>query len=85
MMVLGNKYSNFISFLLNDKYGNSSISFKYSILDITYYNESTYISDALKLAQNGYSYILPALAMGISQRDLINIKEIENNVYKLGE
>lgn len=83
MMVLGNKYSNFISFLLNDKYGNSSISFKYSILDITYYNTSTYISDSLKLAQNGYSYFLPALALGLSQRDLVNLKEVENNVFKL--
>ena len=83
MMVLGNKYSSFISFLLNDKYGNNSISFKYSILDITYYNESTYISDALKLAQNGYSYFLPALALGLSQKDLVNIKEVEMNVFKL--
>lgn len=85
MMVLGNKYSNFISFLLNDKYGNSSISFKYSILPITYYNESSYIADSLKLAQAGYSFFLPALAMGITQRDLLNLKQVENKVFKLSE
>lgn len=85
MMVLGNKYSNFISFLLNDKYSNSSISFKYSMLPITYYNESSYITDSLKLAQNGYSFFLPALAMGITQRDLLNIKQVENKVFKLSD
>ena len=85
MMVLGNKYSNFISFLLNDKYGNNAISFKYSMLPITYYNESSYITDSLKLAQNGYSFFLPALALGITQRDLLDLKEVENNVFKLSE
>jgi len=50
MMFLANKYSNFISYLLNDKYSNGNLSFKYSILPITYYNESQYITDSLKLA-----------------------------------
>ncbi len=83
MMFLANKFSNFISYLLNDKYSNGNLSFKYTIFPITYYNESNYISDSMKLAQGGYSFLLPALAQGFTQRDLANIKEIENNVLKL--
>ena len=85
MMFLANKFSNFITCLLNDKYGNGSLNFKYSILNITYYNESQYITDSLKLAQSGYSFLLPALAQGLTQRDLTNIKEVENNGIKLSE
>ncbi|MBQ4122239.1 hypothetical protein IJD44_00720 [bacterium] len=85
MMVLGNKYSMFITNTLNKLFSNGSINFKYSLLPITYYNESEYISDSFKLAQSGYSYIVPALAMGFTQRDIVNIKDLENDILKLGE
>ena len=85
MMILGNKYSRFISNLVNELFANGTVSFKYTILPITYYNESTYITDSFKLAQSGYSFILPALALGFSQRDIGNIKDLENDVLKLGE
>lgn len=85
MMYLGNKYSTFITAMINQLYSNSNISFKYTILPITYYNETAYIGDTFKLAQSGYSFIMPALAMGISQRDLSNIKDLENNLLKLSD
>ena len=37
------------------------------------------------MAQSGYSFILPALAMGLSQRDLGNVKDLENTLLKLGD
>jgi hypothetical protein len=52
-------------------------------MPISYYNESDYISDSFKLAQSGYSYLLPALALGISQRDLCNLKDLENSFLEL--
>lgn len=85
MMVLGNKFSSFITNLINQLYSNSNVNFKYTILPITYYNESNYITDSFKLAQSGYSFILPALALGMSQRDLGNVKDLENTLLKLGE
>ena len=85
MMILGNKYSRFITNLVNKLYANSNVNFKYTILPITYYNESSYITDSFKLAQSGYSFILPALAMGMSQQDISNIKDLENNLLNLGE
>lgn len=85
MMILGNKYSRFISYILNILFGNSNISFKYKILPITLHNQSDYITDSLKLAQSGYSFLLPSIGMGLSQKELVNIKELENDVLKLSE
>ena len=38
MMILANKYSNFLSYIINYLFANSNISFKYSILPISWYN-----------------------------------------------
>ena len=83
--IIMNKISYFVSDLLNTLFGNSNISFSYSILPITYYNQSDYITDAFKLAQSGYSLLLPSIAMGIEQGELMGIKQLENDVLKLGE
>ena len=85
MMILGNKYSRFITYILNQLFSNGNISFTYSILPINYYNQSDYITDALKLAQSGYSFLLPAIGLGLSQRDLVNLKSLENDTLKLSE
>lgn len=83
MMILGNKYARFVSRVINSLFGNSNISFKYTILPLSLYNQSDFITDAFKLAQSGYSYLLPAVAMGMSQREFINVKDLENDVLGL--
>ena len=83
MMILGNKYSRFISYIINCVYANSNIDFQYILLPISYYNQSEYMSDAFKLAQSGYSFLLPALAIGLNQRELSNIKTLENDLLGL--
>ena len=85
MMIIANKYSKFITNIVNMLFSNANINFKYTILPISEHNVSDYISDSFKLAQSGYSYLLPALAMGLSQRDFGNIKDLENDTLKLGE
>lgn len=85
MMHLANKYSTFVTYIVNLLYKNSNIDFKFKILPISNYNQSDYISDSLKLAQSGYSFILPSIALGLSQKDLINIKHLENDELKLQE
>ena len=37
----------------------------------------------MKLAQSGYSFLLPSIAIGIDQRELLGIKELENDVLEL--
>lgn len=83
MMILARKFSSFISYLINNFYANSNVNFKYQILPINWYNTSEYITDSFKLAQSGYSFLLPALALDLSQRDLVNIKQLENMMLKL--
>lgn len=85
MMVLANKYSRFLTFIINFLFANANITFKYEILPVSWYNVSDYIKDTLKLAQSGYSFLLPAIAAGLTQKDLMNIKKLENDVLKLPE
>lgn len=83
MMTFAYKLGHFITHIINENYSNSNISFKYTILPITYYNASKYIDTTFKLAQSGYSYLLPALASGFSQKEFTNIKDLENKLLKL--
>lgn len=85
MMILANKFSTFIETVLNKLFYDSKTIFQYRILPISIYNSSDYITDSFKLAQSGYSYLLPALALGISQRQLSGLKNLENHVLDLGE
>ena len=38
---------------------------------------------AFKTANSGYSLLLPASAQGFSQKDFVNIKDLENDVLDL--
>lgn len=83
MSLFGNRYASFITGIVNKLFGKGNMSFKYVILPITYYNSEKYTDSAFKLASSGYSYLLPAIGSGLSQRDIINIKDLENNVLDL--
>jgi hypothetical protein len=85
MMALANKYSNFLTNIVNSLYSNTNVNFKYNILPISWYNDKEYIENSFKLAGMGYSFLLPSLAMGLTQRDLESVKSLENDVLKLGE
>lgn len=85
MMNYANKCSVFITNYLNFHYANSNVSFKYTILPISHFNAEDYTKASLSLANSGYSFILPALGLGLTQRDLNNIKDLENDVLKLSE
>lgn len=83
MMYLANKFARFVTNIVNDNFANSNINFKYTILPISHQNEAKYIDSSYKLASSGYSLIIPALAQGLSQKDLVNIKDLENDVLGL--
>jgi hypothetical protein len=85
MMLLANKFSAYITNLLNRKFSNGNINFKYTIFPITYHNYDKFADTSFKLVGSGYSFLMPALAVGLSQKDLGNLKDLENNVLKLGE
>ena len=85
MMYLANKFSRFITNSINRIYGNTNITFKYQILPVSIHNMDKFIDQSFKLSSSGYSYLLPAVALGLSQRDIVSLKELENDVLKLGE
>lgn len=85
MQNLVSKYSIFVTEIVNVLFSSKKVNFKYTILPITYHNAFKYTDNALKLANAGFSFILPAIAMDLSQRDIVNIKELENDVLELGE
>ena len=83
MMVLARKYNIFVAAIINKLFKNTVVHFDYQILPTTIYTQSEYITDTFKLAQSGYSYILPALAAGLSQRNFCSVKDLENEVLGL--
>jgi hypothetical protein len=85
MMTLANKFAKFVTNVVNANFANSNVNFKYTILPITHHNEAKYIDSSYKLATAGYSLVIPAIAQGLTQRDLVNVKDLENDVLKLTE
>ena len=85
MMYLAHKFERFITNTINSKFANGNISFTYVILPITHHNEQKYVDASYKLANSGYSYLVPAIAMGLTQKNFVGLKELENDVLKLGE
>lgn len=85
MMYLGHKFERYITNCVNVACGNGAVSFKYILLPVSYHNEQKFTDSGFKLAGAGYSFLVPALAQGISQKDFINIKNLENDVLKLGD
>lgn len=85
MMVLANKFSVFVTNVLNRLFSNGNIRFKYQILPVGIQNQDKYIDEAYKLASSGYSILLPAVAQGFSQKDIIDVKDLENKLLKVEE
>ena len=66
-------------------YANSNVDFTYTILPVTYYNQSKYVDLTFKLAMSGYSFLVPAVASGIKQSSLKGLKTLENDILELGK
>lgn len=85
MMTLGNKLANFVTTIINRIYANGSINFKYTILPITEFNKKDFTDQSFKMASSGYSFLMPAIAQGLSQKDFIGVKALENDLLNLKE
>lgn len=83
MMMFANKVAWYLEALLNNELKSYGILFHYSFLPVGIQNEEKYITSALKLATTGYSFLVPAVAQGIAQDDLVSLKELENDIIKL--
>lgn len=84
-MILGQRFANFFTTLLNYKFETKKIKFKFIILPLSYYNSADYTSRAKELAAFGYSFLTPILSTGIDQTNLGALKTLENDVMHLDE
>ena len=83
MMNLADQFSKAFKFLLNDNISNANVDYDFTILPISYYNNQEYIDETYKLATAGYSFLLPIIACGITQKQIVDIKVLENDVIDL--
>lgn len=85
MMILARKYATFLTNIINSIYSNKNVDFSYSFLPVAEHNMKDYIDETMKLAASGGSYLLPNLALGFSQREIVDLKDLENKMLKLTE
>lgn len=83
MMTLEEKFARFVTNIINSQFANGSISFNYKILEVSKQNCSKILEDSIKLATLGYSQILPSVINGVDQYELMNLKNLENNLLGL--
>lgn len=79
------QFENVITYILNRKFGKGRVTFKYQLLPISYYNYKNYVDTSFKLAQFGYSFILPVLGLGLTTLGLNQLKLVENEILEIGE
>lgn len=77
------KFSNFVTNVINRNFANQNLVFNYTIFPISKYEQEDYVNLTFKLAQSGFSFLTPMVAAGLSQRDAVSIKDLENNILKL--
>ena len=83
MMYLAGSYSIWLSYVLNQHFGDNKINFTAKILPVSYYNNDEYISKTLDMAQYGYSFLVPSVALGLNQSEITDIKRLEIELLKL--
>lgn len=83
MMTLANKLAIIITEVVNTFFSKGDLSFRYKFLPVSLYNEDEYITSTFKLTASGYSYLIPAAALGFSQREFVNLKDMENDILDL--
>lgn len=83
MMFLANSYSTWLSYILNQRFGDTKISFSAKILPVSYYNSDDYISKTLNMAQYGFSFLVPSIALGIDQLEIMDLKKLEIDLLKM--
>lgn len=85
MVMLAEQVSSWASYHINQKFKNAEMGFKVTILPVSHYNASTFFKEAIQGAQYGYSFIMPFIAWGLNQSDLVNLKKVEQDILGLSD
>lgn len=80
---LAEQFALWLKVCLNHHFADKNIKFSTTILPVGQYNYKDYMTQAMSCAQYGYSSLVPAIAMGFSQSEFVNLKELENELYEM--
>lgn len=83
MMFLANSYGVWLSYILNQRFADNKITFSAKILPVSYYNTDDYISKTINMAQYGFSFLVPSIALGINQSEIMSLKKLEIDLLKM--
>lgn len=82
---LAEQFAIWLKCCLNHHFADNNMNFSVKIFPVGQYNFKDYSTQVLSMAQYGYSAIIPAMALGLRQDELLDLKELENNIYKLSD
>lgn len=85
IMTLANSFSIWLKNIVNARFSDKYIKFGIEILPVGQYNAKDYLSQTLQSAQYGYSFILPSLAMGLEQNQILDLKSLEIDLLHMEE
>lgn len=80
MMWFASKMAKIISNVVNSAFSSRDLWFKYTFLPISFYNIKDFVDYGIRQSQLGYSYFIPPLAIGLTQRDIESLKDLENTL-----
>lgn len=83
IMNLAKQFATALTFILNEYVATNAVTYSLNILPISYYNSDEYIEQTFKLATAGYSFLLPGIACGLTQKELLDVKVLENELLEL--
>lgn len=83
MMTLANDFAIWLRSFINLKFSDKNINFSVKILPVGQYNVKDYLTQSLSAAQYGYSSLVPAIAMGFEQKQILDLKDLENDLLMM--
>lgn len=83
VMSITQQISTWVDIMLMSRFDDKTVHFDFKFLPISYYNQKEMLEQYLKQAQSGYSKLLPAIAMGTSQAQLIGLLTFENDYLNI--
>lgn len=84
-MYLGQFYTKWLQYVVNNKYSKNNVNFTIILLPINCFNRSEIAKNAFQGIQYGYSILVPYICLGIDQSAVRDLKILENDILGLQE
>ena len=85
MISISHLYENWIKFQINHKFSRPNLTFDFTILPTTIFNQEKIQKQYFQGAQYGYSKMYAGVALGIKQTNQLSLMTFENEFLKMHE